>query len=180
MMRADYDAAAKWTPFPQWEGARLQRRGWSARAVAGLRQTLVSGDLEGVRAALPGPLPEAGLWAVEPARTLLLRLARDRALIVSDAPIPLAPGWQAAGWAASPADAFLVFELSGENLIAPVREAVSAGLEAGSPSAAVLFAGVPAFLYRTAPDTARLHVEAPLAPFVWRWLDLRPDRRGDR
>lgn len=176
MMRADYDAAAKWTPFPQWEHARLERSGWRARVVSGLRQTLVSGDLAALRGAFPTPLPEVGLWAVEPAQTLVLRIARDRALVVSGSAVPLAPGWQAAGWAASPADAaFLVFELSGETLGQVVREAVSADLVAGSPSAATLFAGIPAFLYRTAPDTARLHVEAALAPFVWRWLALRPD-----
>lgn len=178
MMRADYDAAAKWTPVPAWADARLAREGWTARSVAGLFLVLVSGDLAALAKRLP--MPEAGLWAVEPAATLGLRIARDRALLVSAAPLPLAPGWHAGeSLAVSEAsDAFAVFELAGPVMAAVAHEAVSADLDAGSPSAATLFAGVPAFLHRIAPDAARLVVECPMGAYVWRWLETRTSEAG--
>lgn len=172
MMRADHDAAAKWPPFPDWQGAALAREGWSARPIPGLHLLLVSGDLGTLERRLP--MPEAGLWTAEPAASLRLRTARDRALLVSATALPLAPGWHGEGFAVSDAsDALAVFELSGPAMAALVREAVSADLEAGSPSSATLFAGVTAFLHRTVPDTARLYVESPLGAYVWRWLEMR-------
>lgn len=172
MMRADYDAAAKWTPMPDWRDAVLRREGWQARPVPGLHLLLVSGDLAALADRLP--LPEAGLWAAEPAPALRLRTAHDRALLVSHEPASLSPGWHAEGFAVSEAsDALAVFEISGPAMSEVMREAVSADLDAGSPSAATLFAGVPAFLHRTVPDAARLYVESPLAAYVWRWLEMR-------
>lgn len=172
MMRADYDAAVKWTPTPDWREAALVHEGWSARPVAGLHLLVVSGDLAALESRLP--LPEAGLWTIEPARALRLRTARDRALLVAESPLPLAPGWHCEGFAVSDAsDAFAVFDLTGGAVAGLVREAVSADVEAGSPSAATLFAGVPAFLHRTDAETARLYVENPLGAYAWRWLETR-------
>lgn len=174
MMRAGYDAATKWPKFPAWDGAGLERGNWRARAVLGLKQTLVSGDLAGARGKLPRPFAETGLWAVATGPDVIVRAARDRALLVSPDKIPLTPGWHGEGWAVSPADGgFAVFELSGIGVEELVREAVSADLGAASPSAASFFAGVACLLYRTAPEIALLHVETALGPFVWRWLEAR-------
>ena len=54
-----------------------------------------------------------------------------------------------------------------------VRESTAADLEASSRSAAILFAGVQAILYRRGEQRARLHVEAPFGPYLWRWLEAR-------
>jgi hypothetical protein len=152
-----HDPMAKWTPAPDFSAARLERPGLTATPLHGLKQTLVSGDLAGIAT--------VGFWGIAPPPRYAIRIARDRALFIGEAP---------AGFVASEAsDAYAVFALEGEGLRALVAEACAADPDAGSPSAAALFAGVPALLYRVAEGEARLHVEASLAAYVWRWLETR-------
>jgi sarcosine oxidase gamma subunit len=104
-----------------------------------------------------------------------VRIARDRCLLVSSEPLALPFGWQD-GWAASPAgSAWLAAELAGPAMRAVLCEGTAVDLDGGSRSASLLFAGVPALLYRSAEDRARLHVETGFGPYLWRWLE---DRRG--
>ena len=173
MREAFPDPMAKWTPTPDWRAARLARPDWRAAPVLGLHQTLLSGDLAAGFAALSPKLESVGLWRIAPAPAAI-RIARDRALVVSSQAPVLPWGWHDAGWAATDAsDAFIVFELAGAALRSLVAEATSADLDADSPSAAIQFAGVAALLYRATEDCARLHVEFPFAPYVWRWLETR-------
>ena len=168
------DAMAKWTPAPDWSAARLKRADWRASPVDGLIQLLVSGDLEAAFATLSPPPASTGLWEIARGSLVAVRIGRDRALLASRAAIDLPRGWQAGGWAATDAsDAYQIFDIEGPALRQIVAEATSADVEAGSRSAAIQFASVPALLYRTAEDCARLHVEAALAPYVWRWLETR-------
>lgn len=170
------DFAAKWTAFPDWETALLSREDWQARVVTGLSQVLVSGLLEEAWKSLPGGSAEVGLWQVAPTNeTYRVRMARDRALLVSPQPIDFEPGWHAQGWAATQAhDARLVIDIQGTAVEDIVMEATSVNLREGSPSAAVRFAGLNGvLLYRSAPDCARLHVEASYGPYIWRWLETR-------
>lgn len=170
-LKRGHDAAAKWTPMPDWRGAAIVRSSWSARPLHGLGQTLLSGDLDAARAALAPNASEAGLWQVAEGDALV-RIARDRALLVTARPLSALAGWSSGGWATSAADdAWAVIELAGESARAVCAQATSADLEAGSPSAALLFAGVTCLLYRTAPETARIHVERGFAPYLWRWLE---------
>ena len=177
MREAMHDRAKFWTPAPNWSAVALQGEGWTARRVAGLGQTLVSGDLVAAIAALAPGAPEVGLWGIaDPAEAFSLRIARDRALLVTPSPLTLAPGWRG-GWVATPCDdACAVLEISGAAMPEIVAEGTAANLEAGSRSAAALFAGVTAFLCRTAPQTARLHVESPFAAYLWTWLEGRISR----
>ncbi len=169
-----YDAATKWTPWPEWREARLERNGWTAYAISGLGQTLVSGRLAAARTELASGATEVGLWQLAEGGELMVRIARDRALIVTEGSPGVLPGWRAEGYAASPADdAWVVLEISGSGLRELVAEAVTADLDAGSRSAAIPFAGATCLLYRTRNDRARLHVETGLAPYVWRWLETR-------
>lgn len=170
-LRRGYDAAAKWTPPPDWRDATIVRSSWSVRLLHGLGQTLLSGDLDAARAALAPAAVEAGLWQAV-AGDALVRIARDRALLVTVRPLATPAGWSPGGWAASAADdAWAVFELAGDSVRAVCAQATAADLETGSPSAALLFAGVSCLLYRSAPDVARLHVELGFAPYLWRWLE---------
>lgn len=167
------DRGTFWRPAPDRAAAGIEGDGFSARFVSGLGQTLVSGKLDAARAVLLPGAPEVGLWGIAPQDGYGVRIARDRALLVTPSPLTVEPGWRD-GFAASPCDdAFAVIELSGDALPELVAEATSADLEAGSRSAAVLFAGLTVFLYRTAPATARLHVESPLAACLWTWLEER-------
>jgi hypothetical protein len=167
------DRGQFWEPVPDFGTAVLRRDGLAARAVSGLGQVLVSGDLRAA-AALAPEAPIVGLWDIAETPTFFLRMARDRALLVSPQPLAVRPGWRAEGFAASPADdAFTVLEIAGDDLASVVAEATGADLSVGSPSAAIRFCGVDALLCRSGPDTARLHVERAFAPYVWRWLETR-------
>ena len=167
------DPMAKWTLPPDWGTARIARAGLTIAPVAGLHLTRLGGDLEAAFAALTPRPASIGLWEIADAEAVAIRIGRDRALLVATKPCPLAPGWRN-GFAVSDAsDGYVTLSLAGEGLRALVAEATAADIDAGSPSAAILFAGVPALLYRTGATEARLHVEAPLAPYVWRWLETR-------
>ena len=170
-LKRGYDAAAKWTPVPDWNRAAIVRSSWAARPVFGLHQLLLSGDLEGAHAALAPEAAMLGLWEIGEGDAMV-RIARDRALLVTALPVDFQPGWNPGGRAASPAcDAWAVFELSGESARAVCAQATSADLDAGSRSASLLFAGTACLLYRTAPEIARIHVERGFAPYIWRWLE---------
>ncbi len=173
MPEAMRDRGQFWSPQPDWGTARIERDGYSIRRVPGLGQTLVSGNLGAALNELMPDAPEAGLWSVMEVDNFSVRIARDRALLVSPAPLGVMSGWRN-GCAVTPCDdAYAILEVSGAALREIVAEGTSVDIEAGSRSAAVLFAGVTVFLYRTGPETARLHVEAPLAAYLWAWLEGR-------
>lgn len=160
-----------WRPAPAVTDL-IRRPGFEARFVDGLGQTLVSGNLDAAKAALAPDAPEVGLWKLAGEGRCWVRIARDRALLVSP-PLSVAAGWHS-GYVATPcADAYAVLELSGAEIPQVIAEATSVDLDAGSRSAAILFAGVTAFLYRTSDTTARLHVESPLSAYLWTWLTDR-------
>ena len=172
--RAMPDPMAKWTPTPDWATAEIVREGWRARPVPGLTLTLIGGRLDAAIAQLAPGAPSVGLWQVAPDLPIALRIGRDKAMLVATGDPVAFSGWREGGWTASDAsDAQTVFEIAGPAAPGIFPEAVLADLEAGSPSAAILFAGVPALLHRVRPDAARLHVESALAPYVWRWLETR-------
>jgi hypothetical protein len=167
------DRSKFWTASPDWVTAEIRRDDWQARAVLGLGQILISGRIAGAVEALAPGAPESGLWGVVEKNPYVVRIARDRALIVSGEPLAVEPGWRD-GWAATPADdVYAVLEIDGAGLSDVVREATAADLDAGSPSAAIMFAGIACLLYRTGQTTARLHIERPLATYVWHWLERR-------
>lgn len=168
----DSDLQKKWSPAPRWESAAIMREGWSARVVRGLGQALVSGDLTKAREALAPGAGQVGLWGEAEALPVQVRIARDRALMVTESPLGVESGWRD-GFAVSAADdLWLVIELEGAGLRDLLREGTAADLDGGSASASLLFAGVPVLLYRLA-GKARLHVEAPLGAYLWRWLEMR-------
>lgn len=167
------DRGQFWNPEPDWATARIERDRYSVRRVLGLGQTLASGNLGAALADLMPDAPETGLWSVMEVDNFSVRIGRDRALLVSPAPLDITPGWRN-GYVVTPCDdAYAILEISGAALREIVAEGTSVDIEAGSRSAAVLFAGVTVFLYRTGPETARLHVEAPLAAYLWAWLEGR-------
>lgn len=171
MPDAMHDRGRFWTPVPDWREVALDGDGWRVRRVAGLCQTLVSGDLAAATAALAPGAGAVGLWGIAAGEAAVVRIARDRALVVSSSPAEIAPGWHG-GFAASPCDdAWAVIGLSGPGIGALAAEGTAAALDGGSPSASVMFAGVPCLLYRTAPQAARLHVESPFAAYIWTWLE---------
>ncbi len=167
-----HDRGNFWRPAPAVTD-QIRRPGLEARFVTGLGQTLVTGNLDAASATLASDAPEIGLWGLASEGKYSVRIARDRALLVSPTPLAVAAGWRN-GYVATPcADAYAILDLSGEELPQVIAEATSVDLDAGSRSAAILFAGVTVFLYRASHSTARLHVESPLAAYLWTWLTER-------
>ena len=170
---AIHDSAAKWPAFPDWTLAVIEREGWTTRPVPCLSQVLVSGDVGAALAAHAAGSTEVGLWGLANTDPVAARIARDRVLLVGAGTLDIPLGWNGT-WAASPAgDAWFVLDIEGPAMPDVIREGTAADLEASSPSAAILFAGIQAILYRRAERQARLHVEAPYGPYLWRWLEAR-------
>lgn len=168
------DRGAFWAPVPDWTSAVLQGDGWSARVVPDLHRLLVSGNLQAAITSLAPKAPSIGLWQIAEEETQALRIGRDRMLITSVEPLAAVFGWNAQGYAVSLADdAYRTIEIHGPKLRDLVAEMTFVDLEGGSPSAATLVCGQQALLHRTSADCARLHIEAPLATFIWHWLERR-------
>ena len=160
--------------FPTGPHAKIERDGWSARPAPEALGGIDRRRYRQAVAALAPNAPEIGLLQIADAPRHVLRIARDKALLVTSAPIDMRFGWNASGWSTTPADSmYRLFDLSGRAMRQVLTEATASDLDLGSPSAAILFAGVPALLYRAAPDVARLAVETGYAPYVWRWLETR-------
>jgi len=144
------------------------------RAVEGLGATLISGDLEAALAALAPGAPMLGLYASAPDGAHALRIARDRALLVTPAPLAAPEGWQGAGdsgWCATCVDdGWAAVEVQGEDAPLALVQGTSVDLSAGSPSAALHFFGVTCLLARTQTGF-RLHVERMRLEGLLAWLD---------
>jgi heterotetrameric sarcosine oxidase gamma subunit len=172
------DPMAKWTPTPDWAAVKIIRADWSAKPVLGLSMALVVGNIAAAISALAPHLSEVGLWQVASASDHVIRIGRDKALIVTSAPIPFETGWNAGGFSATDASsASGVIEIAGQALPDIIAEATAADFDAGSRSASLLFAGVACLVMRTAPDTARLTIEIGHMTYLWRWLETRTERK---
>jgi hypothetical protein len=141
-----------------------------ARALDGLGQTLISGDVDAAVAALAPGAPILGLHALVPQGAHALRIGRASALLVTPAPIGAADGWRDGWCATSVDDGWAAVEVSGADAPLALMQATSADLAAGSPSAAVIVFGLRALLARI-DGGFRVHVEAPWLETLLAWLD---------
>jgi sarcosine oxidase gamma subunit len=139
-------------------------------ALTGRSYTLISGDLEAAIAALAPGAPLLGVHALAPEGAHALHIARDRALLVTAAPIAKAEGWRE-GWCATVvADGWVAVDVEGPDAALVLMQGTSSDLAAGSPSTAILFAGLRCLLLQTAAGF-RLHVEAHWLEALLTWLD---------
>lgn len=151
------------TPAP---GARIVGPGWTADCTPPAGATLISGDLTAAIAALCPGTPLLGMGEPAPEGTHALRIARDRALLVTPAPLGAAEGWDARGFAATAADdAYIGFRITGDwgALLAALT---SVRPEDASPSTATLVAGS-ACLVSLERDGLSLRVPASEAAAHW-------------
>jgi hypothetical protein len=159
-----------WAPARRGDGELIERPRLTVRARPGLGQTLISGDLAAALAALAPGAPILGLHALAPEGAHALRIARDRALLITPAPLAAADGWRES-WCATPVDdGWAAIEVIGADAPLALMEGTSADLAAGSPSAAVMFAGFRALLVKR-EQGFRLHLEAPWREALLAWLD---------
>lgn len=164
-----------WRPAPDWATASLNGDGIAARALLGLDQCLVSGDIAAFRSQ-HGLAPDVGALGAARGPAYAVRMARDRILAIGLAETAAEPGWRESGFALTSMSAALhVFEFKGRNVLELVARATTIDPADPGPCAALPFAGVLACLYRHDDDqTLRLHIDRGLAVHVWTWLQNQP------
>lgn len=161
------DLAQTWPRIPNWQDVAEVSPGLTLTTIEGLGQYLVSGNL--------APFGDGiGAFGLVAGDNAVLRVARDRLLVVNPDPIRVTAGWHADGYAMTDVSAmYHVFELSGPGLGDLISEAVLIDPENGGPSAATMFAGLQAFVYWQAEGRLRVHIERPHATHVFSWLQSR-------
>ena len=153
-----------WARARSPQGTLVEKPRLVARAREGRGCTLISGDLDAALTALAPGAPLLGLYALAPEGPHALRIARDRALLVTPAPLAPQEGWQgdgALGWCATSVDdGWAILDVEGPDAPLALMQGTSADLSARSPSAAVRFMDVVCLLARTEsrlPPACRAH-----------------------
>jgi sarcosine oxidase gamma subunit len=159
-----------WPPARRAEGLLIDGPRLKASAVSGRGHMLISGDLDAAIAALAPGAPMLGLYALAPDAAHALRIGRDSALLVTPAPVSAPEGWRDNWCATALDDGWTAIDVSGPDAALALAQGISADVEAGSASAAALFAGFRCLLSRT-PDGFRVHVERPWLEALMAWLD---------
>lgn len=157
------DRGKFWSPPPDW----------SQVAVAAPTLWLVSGDLDAFRRRhdVADPLGPRDPCA---SGRYALRLAPDRLLIVSDVSEQTTFGWSSDGYAVSDlTDGLILLDVSGPYSDAIMAQGSGYDFQTRdlrpAESTMMLFANLRLAVGRR-PDGWRLHIERPLAPTLWRWL----------
>ena len=159
-----------WPPARRPGGTLIERPRLKARALAGSGSTLISGDVGGAVQTLAPGAPVFGLHALAPEGAHALRIARDRALLATPSPLGWTDGWRDGWCATSVDDGWAAIDVSGPDAPLALMQGTPVELAGGSPSAAVLFAGLRCLLLRTEAGF-RLHLEAPWLEALLTWMD---------
>lgn len=159
------DRSAFWQA-PQMTG--LSGEGLEIRVLAPVPQLMVSGDLTAFCAAHALPAP-VGLLGAVGLPHYALRLARSRMLVVGQTADHAAAGWQEGAATTPMTGALAVVEIAGPNRMEVFARATAIDPRAGSPSAALHFAGVTAALCE-ASTGLRLHLDRGMVPYLLDWI----------
>lgn len=169
------DNSARWRPEPDWENARLEGRTVAVRAVTGLAQRLVSGDLDRFLAR-HGLGCNVGALGLASGGRYAVRVARDRLLVVGLPASECADGWHADGYAVTTmGSALRVLDARGEGVRDLLARATTVDPDDPGPCAALRFFGLTCTVYfHGDAQTLRIHVERGLAASLWEWLECQP------
>lgn len=133
-------------------------------------QTLISGDLPAALAALSVEGPCLGFAEAPAGADHAICIGQDQALVITQARPTLSAGWHAPGFALTEAGgAFQALSLTGPDAFDVLAHGLAAPPPAGSPSAALLFAGVRALVTGDA-DALSLWVQSADLPYVTSFL----------
>lgn len=158
------DDSDLWTTPTPLPGRTIEGEGLLITCLPPTGATLISGDLDAAIAALAPGAPLLGLLAPRPVAPFALRIARDRALLITPDVLDVAPGWRER-YALSPADdLYLCLAIEGARSAQLLSACLSAS--GGSPSAAVPFGGH-ACLVLARETGADVWVPRPEAAALW-------------
>lgn len=159
-----------WTNQPPAPGDTIEAGDLTIRCLDDGGAAVISGDLDAALAALAPGAPMIGLLDLLPETgAFALRIARDRMLLCTPAPLDAAPGWHD-GFALSRADdLYRMVEVMGDADGMFLASCMSA--EAGSPSAMTLFADKPCLVAR-AGNAVRVWAPRPEMAELWTRLRL--------
>lgn len=164
--------AEKWAVVPDWNAAVIETPTLAIRALSGLNQYYVSGNLATWHKASGIASAPVGAFGAASGSSYCVQVARDRLLVVADTPSALPDGWNDAGFAITDISAGLhVFEVGGAWREIAAR-ATTLDPDKAGPSAAMAFAGgLDAIVYRH-DDKLRVHVDRGLAAYFWSWATV--------
>ncbi|MBZ7926031.1 sarcosine oxidase subunit gamma family protein [Ensifer adhaerens] len=169
------DNSRKWKPEPDWNSACLTGRAVDVRAVSGLTQHLVSGDIERFRER-HGLAKDIGALGLATGERYAVRVARDRLLVVGLQASECAAGWHQDGYGVTAlGSAQRVFEARGEGVRDLLARATTIDPDNAGPCAALQFCGLTCSVYFHGDTQAlRVHVDRGLAAYLWEWLECQP------
>jgi hypothetical protein len=152
-----------WTSRSPDAGATLEAPGLTIACAADGGAALISGDMDAAIAALAPGAPMLGLLDACPDGPHALRIARDRALLVTPAPL-WRDGWQGTYAVSAADDLFLKLTITGPRAGEIGAACMSAAR--GSASASTLFAGHGALVVSVANGLC-VRVQRPEAAALW-------------
>ncbi|MEL6208008.1 MAG: hypothetical protein AAFR47_22280 [Pseudomonadota bacterium] len=160
----------RWSQARPEPGDVIEGNGVRVRALEAGGATLISGDVAaGVAKLAPGS-PVLGLLGELPSTaTACLRIARDRGLLLSPAPLETDDGWNGAFATSAADDVYVELEIRGPKS-GGLREACMAEPPTPSPSAAIQFAGHTCLVVRE-DRGLRVLVPRSEATGLWAMLD---------
>lgn len=130
---------------------------------------MISGDLMAALTALAPGAPMLGCGAQAPQGAHAIRIARDRALLVTPEPLDADAGWYGVYAISLADDLYSVITLSGPRAEEIASACTSVPLDGSSASATTLFGGIGAHVTRSG-DTLVIRVQAPDAAALWSLL----------
>lgn len=169
------DNSRKWRPEPDWVEALLAAPSLRIRAVTGLPQHLVSGNIERFLAR-HGLGADIGAFGLASGGRYAVRVARDRLLVVGVPASECPAGWHGEGYAVTAVGSALrVLEARGQGVRDLIARATTVDPDNGGPCAALQFCGLTCSVYFHADmQTLRIHVDRGLAAYLWEWMERQP------
>ncbi|WPE23258.1 hypothetical protein [Shinella zoogloeoides] len=169
------DNSRKWRPEPDWADALLVAPSLRIRAVTGLPQHLVSGNIERFLAR-HGLGTDIGAFGLASGGRYAVRVARDRLLAVGVPASECPAGWHDEGYAVTAVGSALrVLEARGQGVRDLIARTTAVDPDNGGPCAALQFCGLTCSVYFHGDmQTLRIHVDRGLAAYLWEWMERQP------
>ena len=130
---------------------------------------MISGDLSAALETLAPGAPMLGCGGTAPEGPHALRVARDRVILITPAPLAVEPGWHGRYAISLADDLYTAIALTGPRRDEIAAAATATPLDGSSPSATTLFAGLGAHVTREG-EALVIRVQAPDAAVLWSML----------